>query len=143
MNLLRRLLTPPQPEVRLVRQEERMGCAVACTAMILGASYWSARTLFPNFDKEVGLCSADVLRVLGEYGFATISKYPYYSPEKRSRRVWPVSPFAPLHLVATRHGGWHAVLMTQRGYVLDPLCSHPTRLSDYEVLEIHGLWRVS
>ncbi len=145
MNLLRRLFPgSAAPDVRWVAQEEGQGCAVACVAMILGTSYWSARTLFPHFDPAVGLCSADVLRVLGEYGYAYNSKFPHYSPERRDRSVWPVKPFAPLHLVATRTGGWHAVVMTSAGEVFDPLQYAPQLLRWYpEVLEIHGLWRVA
>lgn len=133
------------PEIRWVSQEEGLGCAVACLAMLLGGTYWDARSLVPAFDPAAGLCSSDVLRVLGEYGWAYASKFPHYSPEGRDRRVWPVRPFAPVHLCATRVGGWHAVLMLGDGAVLDPLV-HPAAhrtLAGYEVLEIHGLWRVA
>lgn len=121
-----------------------MGCLVACIAMVMDLSYWDARYLFPHFDPEQGVCSSDGLRVLGEYGWAYSSKYPHYSPERRDRRIWPVDPFADVHLVSVLRGGYHAVILLRDGRVLDPLSSLPTSLHRYpEVLEIHGLWKVA
>jgi hypothetical protein len=144
-DVFRRSTSEPPPPIRWVPQEEGMGCAVACLAMLMGESYWSARSLLPFFDPKEGTCSTDVLRVLGEYGWAYASKYPHYSPERRDRRRWPVRPFAPIHFCAVRVSGWHAVLMLGDGDVIDPLRhpQHTLTLDAYpEVLEIHGLWRV-
>ena len=143
---IRDVFRGPTP-LRWVPQEEGMGCAVACLAMLLGQSYWGARSLLPHFNAIEGTCSTDVLRVLGEYGWAYASKYPHYSPEQRDRRVWPIRPFAPIHFCAARVGGWHAILMFADGTVLDPL-RYPSAgrrtLDDYtDILEIHGLWRVA
>lgn len=149
MKLLRWLLGGHEAEtvVRWVEQEEGKGCAVACVAMLLGLCYWQARTLFRDFDPNEGVLPLDVIRALGEYGWASIEKHPHYSPERRDRPHWPVKPFAPVHLCQVITGGWHAVLMLEDGTVFDPLRDpvvHGTvRLSDYgRVLSVAGLWRV-
>lgn len=142
-----RLRSIEEKPIRWVGQEDGKGCAVACVAMVLGTTYWDARALFPHYDPSEGLLPLDALRALGEYGWASVEKFPHYSPERRERRTWPLSPFAPVHLVQVITGGWHAVLMLDDGTVLDPLMNplvHGSRrLRDYDpVLSIAGLWRV-
>lgn len=132
------------PEIRWVPQREGMGCAVACVAMLMGLSYWNARALFPHFDPAEGVLPLDAVRVLGEYGWASIEKFEHYSPERRARRRWPVKPFAPVHLVPVSTTGWHAVLLLADGTVMDPLTPERRRLSDYPTVHsIIGLWRVA
>ncbi len=130
--------------IRWVGQEEGKGCAVACVAMVLSLSYWNARALFPHFDPEAGVLPLDAIRVLGEYGWASVEKFPHYSPEKVDRRRWPLSPFAPVHLVQVISTGCHAVLLLEDGTVLDPLYNRERALHQYKrVLSITGLWRVA
>jgi hypothetical protein len=131
-------------EIQWVGQEEGMGCAIACVAMLLGTTYGSARALFPRFDPAEGVLPLDAVRVLSEYGWASVEKFRHYSPEGRDRRRWPVRPFAPVHLVPVSTTGWHAVLLLADGMVLDPLTPVPQRLSDYAVVHsVIGLWRVA
>jgi hypothetical protein len=139
-----RLRSIEPTEIRWVGQQEGMGCAVACVAMLLGVSYWDARTLFPHFEPDKGVTPLDAVRVLGEYGWASVEKFQHYSPERRDRRQWPARPFAPVHLLPVSTVGWHAVLLLPDGTVMDPLTPTPRRLSDFPVVHsIIGLWRVA
>jgi hypothetical protein len=97
----------------------------------------------PSYDPEVGLLMGDILRVLGENGWAVQEKWPHYSPAGTGRPWWPLRPWAPLHLCAVHSDGWHCVVMLPDGTVLDPLTPRPRRLTHYhEVYEMVGLWRV-
>jgi hypothetical protein len=144
IELIRGLWTPQSGEdVRWVGQVERNSCAIACLAMLLGVDYAEARSRIPTFDPAVGTALSDVLRVLGENGWAYVEKWSDYSPAARPRPRWPLPPFAPVHICAVRTPGWHAVVMMRDGTVLDPLHPAPRRLDTYvDVLQITGLWRI-
>lgn len=117
--------------------------------MIVGKSYAEVKA-------ETGDCYLDggsqfpADQYLTEHGFAIGRIYRYDQFRKvdgrnQVREVWPIPPFAPVHLcmVHVVQSMGHLVVMLSDGTVLDPLNSSPRQLSNYLSVEyIAGIWKV-
>jgi len=129
-----------------VKQEDHNGCVVASLAMIVGKSYAEVKSNLRPKDLSVdAYCAFDAESYLYEHGYSLQKKWKHICYIGIDRKVWPVSPFAPIHYVQVVNnpaGKAHAVVMLYNGDVLDPwVDSKPKKLSDYtEVNEIMGVW---
>lgn len=119
-------------------------------AMITGETYDEVKVKTgQSFDYGATHYAAD--EYLTIHGFATgrLWRYDQLSGQSKAgewihekRCIWPVAPFAPVHLCQV-HSPAHWVVMRSDGSVLDPLTPEYKRLCDYsEVMQITGVWRV-
>lgn len=125
-----------------VQQEDRMGCVIACAAMITGKSYQQVKSEIPCWT-DAGMCGDDIYEYLADNGFAVALKYRvcnYKHPpsEKynydRDWREWPPKPFASIHLcyvTCYKGGPGHMIIMLNDGTILDPDTPETKSLTDY------------
>lgn len=116
--------------------------------MITGKTYAEVKAGFSERDwasAEGGIpSSTGGLAYLAEHGFAALTKYRHYAPRAVDRDVWPVEPFADVHLCTVMAERSHAVLLLRDGTVLDPNSPKPKRLSDYNRVDmIAGVFPVN
>jgi ABC-type bacteriocin/lantibiotic exporter with double-glycine peptidase domain len=134
--------------VKWVKQEDTLGCGIACLAMILQVSYAEAKEMFSIFN-GLGVKTTQMEEFLASYGFAIarINKrtdLKSYRPKKRP--AWPIKPFAGIHycLVKALKDSKvdHFVVMLNDGTVLDPDHEDPKTLNAYfDVHYIVGVTR--
>jgi hypothetical protein len=127
-----------------VGQEDSNGCSLACLAMILGKSYQEIKADFLYFEnKGVSFFSYD--HYLAENGFAVARKYRHYQIRREEREIWPVEPFADVHICTVRIDPdfHHTVILLKDGLVLDPLTQEKRTLADYsEIDNIAGVYKI-
>ncbi len=63
--------------MRLTKQEDPMGCGIACVAFVLGISYMEATKLFtlPEKRKTLGYRSSELREALKRGGYDSFSRY--------------------------------------------------------------------
>jgi hypothetical protein len=135
--------------IQHVTQTNRSDCWIACVAMITGQDY-------QQINNEVdSRCASDRahyqwFEVFARYGFAVQFIYREQQIgwsqqlqevcDARQRPIWPLSPWAPAHIVQV---GDHYIVMDRTGAVFDPALtaeiSGTRRLSDYPNVEIHAM----
>jgi hypothetical protein len=126
--------------VRWVRQEEHMGCIVACIAMVTGQTYAEARAAFApdrDFAVQGGSPVFDVDWQLAKAGFATARVWKSW--HAKPDEPWQ-PPFVPGHVHVVQvdthpKAGAHSVVLLPDGTVLDPDTPTPRRISDYRAVE--------
>jgi hypothetical protein len=131
-------------DVRLVRQEDKYGCAVASLAMVTGKSYAEVRAAFSHDFTKEGVVFFAWEEYLTHSGYAVARKMQYDALKKSTREPWPAEPFAGVHIceVLTDAGG-HVVVMLRDGTVLDPATDEPRRLADYKSVNfVTGVYKV-
>lgn len=119
----------------LVRQEHKMGCGVAVIAMLTGETYAEVAAAFPDKDlAEVGVGDLEIRDYIKGHG----AKFGEWRLESQGGGAWPPEPFEGIHLCNVHVYPWspcnHWVLMQDDGQVLDPLCPHSLKLSDYDAV---------
>jgi len=135
-------------KVEWVRQEDALGCLVACIAMIAGVSYAEARSTLPGFSADKCADEYYAVQWLKGRGFDLIRTWEYFKPygsKKPPSEPWPPLPFAELHLCSVMAGGRlaHAVIMLGDGTVIDPATPEPRKLSDYsDVYQVSAIVRI-
>jgi hypothetical protein len=130
-----------------VKQEEAMGCGVACLAMVLNEDYFTARLRFKRQDfTSKGMLHLTLDRRVAEAGFSIQRLYP------GKGKSWPPLPFAPVHICRVRVpgakgrflGSFHYVVMDKDGVVFDPSWEEQFIPHDYpRVLDVAGLFPVA
>lgn len=130
--------------MRLVRQQDRYGCALACLAMVLDRSYEAVRSDFG--DPGFGHVYTTWMPYLAFHGWAVQAIFRHDPVKVATRDPWPLAPWADLHLcsVDAGHGeGSHLVVMDRGGGVHDPAREGIGLMSDYpSVSYICGLFDV-
>jgi hypothetical protein len=119
----------------LIRQADRYGCAIACTAMVTGLSYETVRDDWGGAGTGHGFLTWSTY--LANRGYATQHLWKHNSERKADRDPWPLEPWADIHLCAVDAGfgqGSHLVVLLRDGTVLDPATDEPRRLSDYKTI---------
>lgn len=108
--------------------------------MITGKSYAEVKAGFSDRDwvSEAGgvPCAVAGFAYLAEHGFAVAPKYRHYYPLATDRELWPVEPFADIHICTVMTNRSHAVIMLNDGAVLDPNLETVMRLSDYSRVDM-------
>lgn len=123
--------------VKLVRQEHRFGCVVACIAMTLGYTYRQAMAIAERTDEELELnaCMSftDFDTAIGLYGYSVARRWKHNGLERRDWAHWPPTPWADLQQCDVEAGGGcaHSVLVRMDGTVIDPSTDEPRKLTDY------------
>lgn len=126
-----------------VRQEDRYGCAIACVAMLLDRTYAEMRGAVG--EPGNGFTHDAWGELLSRGGYALQHMYRIDQITQRPRAVWPLEPWAPIHVCTVDAGGpgAHLVVMAADGTIIDPATSTLGRLSDYRaVISMTGLYRV-
>lgn len=118
--------------ISLVRQQEKMGCGVACLAMLTGQDYGEVAAAFPGrCFSETGLTDLALRDYLAMRGIR-------FGDWRTKSGDWPPEPFGEVHLCSVHVYPWspcdHWVVMLATGEVLDPLSPYPWRLSDYDAV---------
>lgn len=134
-------------KLKLIGQEEDYGCTVACLAMLTNRPYWEVRRSFAYDFREQGVSHITVDSWLSERGYAVRRRFHHYSPMKTNHLVWPLPPFADVHLCEVDAGGSrgsHMVLLFRDGTVFDPYGPARRQLTDYpRVYNMAGVYRVA
>lgn len=107
--------------INRVEQLDKMGCGMACLAMVTGQTYADVKAHF-NGNFADGLIDFALQQYLAEHGYATAIKYPHYMPTNTKRDIFPPEPFADVHLVAA---DGHIMVMLRNGTIIDPAPSRP------------------
>lgn len=99
--------------MKLVVQEDSMGCGVACTASVLGISYAEALRLFSNGRKKAqteGFYSPNIVKALKLHGYAYRHRKAHSNEEDFSKKTIvfiersSMYPFG--HYLAKANKGW-------------------------------------
>ena len=126
-----------------VRQEDSHGCGAACFAMLTNRTYEGAKATIKHdgWDRS-GIAGIVLDQYFAEEGIAIARRYSHIDGVERA--VWPVAPFADVHLCqVTTVGGGHFVILLRDGTVVDPLDPQTHSLTDYlSVMNIAGLTRI-
>lgn len=133
--------------MKYVEQKDDWDCVIACLAMVTDKSYEEVYNefipYFNTFGSRDGIDDEAFFEYMGEHGYATLTKRVLYQPSQEVRKVWPVLPFAPVHVVGVMVDGiYHSIVWTEHGLVFDPEDNTKLGLWDYaEVREIIGIWK--
>jgi hypothetical protein len=105
--------------VKLVKQEDACGCAVACIAMVTNRTYQSVRADFENDFTKEGIYTDQILNYLTDAGFSAVLKQIHGWLHKDFYRKEMLKPFAPLHVVSLKpradSRNHHMVAMDAKG----------------------------
>jgi hypothetical protein len=133
--------------MKLIRQQDPAGCALACIAMATRHSYETVKRWFPLSDfVNYGITHHDIEDYLGDHGFRFARKYrwlPGRDPKtlkQPERKLWPPQPFAPVHIIGINDGR-HDVVWLPDGTVLDPNHEEPRHITQVgNVAFVIGVW---
>lgn len=127
----------------LIRQQHRLGCGIACLAMLTGQTYQQVYEDFGSPDlsgESGGITDWDIRNYLKKHGlqFGGWKLKQYVGGEEAS--PWPPDPTGSVCLCLVHVYPWspcsHWVVMLPDGSVLDPvnLSDTPLRLSVYDAV---------
>jgi hypothetical protein len=132
--------------IRWVRQEDPLGCAAACAAMVAGLTYrqvieaWPEPSIFARH----GITHFDMQQFLSEQGIPNQLRYKFELGmctvgNQKIRAGWP-AVFAPAHVIGIDNGR-HDVVLLADGTILDPEREQPRRLEEVgDVAFMVGVW---
>lgn len=144
--------------MKYVAQRGPVDCGVAALAMATGLPYETCAHPFEHrlarpLGQRGGLNEDLITEFLWSSGFAwqRIYRTSNFFADNRQREVWPIEPWAPVHLLmvhATRD--WHFCVMDEAGLIFDPwdATRNEKRLADLmpapysQVGWMMGIWRV-
>ena len=135
--------------MNLVLQQDDKGCGIACCAMVCGHTYVEAKSKVVPHCWSGSFSHFDAFEYLNLHGFSYQQWYRharFIIPETGSifpeRVSWPIlSPFAQAHILLTRGAQMgHWVAMNDAGEIFDPIRGRGKQISDYEVLQIIGVY---
>jgi len=137
--------------MKYVKQEQKLGCVIACIAMILEEDYWTIRNNFPKkrFKDEIGVDTGlsiewDASSYLFEKGYICYTKWRnvFYSQEDRTEEDF-LTEFAPIHILSVElHGHAHACILKD-GIIYDPYREGEYTFKDYEKINMMiGFWKI-
>lgn len=135
--------------VQRVEQEDKMGCGLACLAMLTGETYRQVKSKVVRWEENHGVAEFMMKDYLVEQGYASAMKYPHSSSMKIDRTPWPPAPFADVHFVcldAFGSEGFHYVIMLRDGSIIDPWFgrTQPRRLEQYgQVMHVCGVVKIN
>lgn len=127
--------------ISYVKQLDECGCAMACTAMVLGITYEEARAKFGNPGNGWGPSRWE--EELAKEGWAWQFIWRYSQRTNQLREPWPPKPWTDLHMLGV-WGGRHQALLLGDGSILDPWDESRKTLDAYagDVAWVAGLYRV-
>lgn len=138
--------------ISYVAQPNGYGCAIACTAMIVGKTYdemeqWFLDAGLARERMQKGIHVFIYAEALWRHGYVLRERW-MTDPIKNTPGdwTWPPEPFAPVHICCADVAvGHHAFLMLADGTVLDPYKRErdSIRHPDYRKIEsVAGVWKV-
>lgn len=111
-------------EIKLVKQEGKCGCVIACLAMVLGKTYREIESDFWNDFEEQGIDLEKTADYLSDCNYSVIQKEVTYYNTAKFGRDELLKPFAPVHLVRIRPkfdaDVGHLVVMDENGELFCP-----------------------
>jgi hypothetical protein len=132
--------------MKLILQEERFGCTIACMAMVLDQTYAQVRQYFEtDFDKD-GLDFEKIVEFLGDNGLSILHKKSLNYAHKDIHRKELFKPFAPAHIVRVLpqfdNEFAHVIAMDSKGKIFCPSGeTDATIRSCYSVTDTIGLYK--
>ena len=132
--------------ITYVKQRGETDCVIACLAMVTGKSYDETLEVFaPYWDKysEEGVGDNAFYQYLGDNGYLVQTFKKFYEPTQSNRIIWPIEPFAPVHVLGVDYlGDEHGIVMDKDGLIFDPYDSKKIGLYEYQIVyEIIGIWK--
>lgn len=110
--------------MKIVKQEEKCGCTIACIATVLNLTYKQVRKDFVNDFENEGMKLKNVASYLADHGKQIIHKSELYYSHKDFGRAEMLKPFAPVHIVSIKqsfdHKNGHVVVMDKKGKLFCP-----------------------
>lgn len=134
-------------KIKLVRQEDDYGCAIACIAMVTGRTYKEIDFDFQNDFSKKALYLEKTLEYLGNEGFSIIHREIKRWNNINFARREMLKPFAPVHLLRTvdkfDSKSGHLVVMTKKGKILCPSGARDKiiRRDSYAITDVIGLYK--
>lgn len=133
-------------KIKLVRQEDPAGCAVAAIAMALGLGYEAVRKDFLNSFDEDGISSSEIIDYLRDHGCSVLAKTKAAIQHVDFAKDDMLKPFANDHIVIikTRFDATsnHAVYMDKEGKIHCPDGMTDQEVRDsYIVGEVFGIYK--
>lgn len=102
--------------MRYIKQRHKMGCGIACLAMITGHGYESVRRWFIDDPIKEGLKTIDLIDYLSEFGF-----WMQVRAQTKKSGLIPLRVFADFHLCFVQFKNvMHLILVDDAGEVYDP-----------------------
>lgn len=133
--------------IKLIKQKDKCGCAVACVAMVTGKSYKDIAFDFNQGFSEQGLVLDQTIEYLGNAGFSIIHKEIKHWMNISFGRSELLKPFAPVHVIRTvdkfDSESGHLAVMTKKGKILCPsgVSDKVIRRDSYAITDCIGLYR--
>jgi hypothetical protein len=132
--------------IKLVRQEDPFGCAVACIAMVLGRTYESVKADWSNDFAKDGVTTNQITGYLGDAGCSVLYKNLMNWNEKDFARKEMFRPFAPAHILCIKQlydaTIYHAVVMDAKGKIYDPAGHTDKEVKSWYLLdEVIGVYK--
>jgi ABC-type bacteriocin/lantibiotic exporter with double-glycine peptidase domain len=128
--------------MKLVKQEDENGCAIACIAMVLGRSYQDVARDWTHKFKKDGVSLKKIMGYLAEHGCSIVHVEVAYFVDKDFARDILLKPFAPVHIVRTQpqfDSDAHVVVMAKDGQIFCP--SGAEDAEDYQITDVLGIYR--
>ena len=128
-----------------VLQQDRVGCVIACLAMVLNTTYDEVRKDL-GVPKNGGFTHYVWQEYLSMNGYAYQFYFRYNPITNTEHKDWPMMPWADVHFCSVDAGkgdGSHLVVMLKDGTVYDPISPNTKKLSDYfSVGYMAGLYKI-
>lgn len=131
--------------MKIVRQEDENGCAIACLAMVLKKTYQQVRKDWKDDFLKDGVTMKNIVNYLANEGLTIVRKtVPGYA-HKDSAREEMMRPFAPMHIINIRplyDSDYHVVVMTADGHLYCPGGMTEDEIRNaYMVDEVIGIYK--
>ncbi len=131
-------------KIKLVKQEDKSGCTIACIAMVLGKTYAEVKKDFISGFVKDGMHTDQYCNYISDHGFDVLQKGVIWRSSNTFGRNWVLEPFAPVHILRSK---WrfdtteHAMVMDAAGRIYCPSGKSDAEARDsYVFLDSFGLF---
>lgn len=132
--------------MQYIKQEHKLGCGVACLAMLTNQSYEDVLQDISNvWNENRGLYKGIVESYLLDRDYLIKPIYKCCHWNGSLRDPWPIQPFAEKHLIECRVNEnspcYHFIVMDGTGKLYDPALGLDRTYKDYlAILSITGVY---
>ena len=132
--------------MKIVRQEDENGCAIACLAMVLKKTYQQVRKDWRDDFLKDGLTTNQMVEYLADHNMTVVLKTLLSYATKDSARDEMMRPFAPIHIINLKQfcdsPDDHVVVMTADGHLYCPGGMTEDEIRNaYMVDEVIGIYK--
>ena len=126
--------------IKRIRQEDEVGCGIACVAMVTGKTYSQAKKFF----LERVFLPTDRKLLTRHYQLRRALRTLRITTEKRGFRNWrSIESLSIVPINRRKDGSWHWIVFVPNGvrpYILDPMAGKGRRRYDFRGIKARGLY---